>query len=104
MIKRKEHKKTHRAKQTETPADQEDQRDKKVLLDKLQRVTADFSNYQKRMARNSGEIRMWAKAEMVKRTLNRINARMNKRARSIRELGRPWTTRDLLRGFIRTGG
>jgi hypothetical protein len=45
-----------------------------------------------------------AKAVLVKRTLNQINTRMNKRARAIKGMGRPWTTRDLLRGFIRVGG
>ena len=70
MIKRKDEKKTHKDKQTETPAqppqEDKDQQDKKELLAKLQRVTADFLNYQKRMDRNGEEVRLWAKAEMIK--------------------------------------
>ena len=67
MIKRKDQKKTHQAKQTQTPSQEDkEQQDKEELLAKLQRVTADFLNYQKRMARNSEEVRLWAKAEMIK--------------------------------------
>ncbi len=39
---------------------------KKDLMAKLQRVTADFANYQKRTARNAQETRQWARAEMIK--------------------------------------
>ena len=38
---------------------------KKDLLAKLQRVTADFDNYQKRMARNAEDTRQWARAEII---------------------------------------
>ena len=46
---------------------------KKDLLAKLQRVTADFANYQKRMARNAEEARQWARAEMIKSILPAID-------------------------------
>ncbi|MCK4849845.1 MAG: nucleotide exchange factor GrpE [Phycisphaerae bacterium] len=46
---------------------------KKDLLAKLQRVTADFANYQKRMARNAAEARQWARAEMIKSILPAID-------------------------------
>ena len=70
MIKRKDQKKTHQDKQAQTPAPKpkrdKDHQSKQELLDKLQRVTADFLNYQKRMARNAEDVRLWAKAEMIK--------------------------------------
>jgi len=70
MIKRKDQKKTHQDEQAEASAERPtkdpEQLDNKELLDKLQRVTADFLNYQKRMTRNSEEVRLWAKAEMIK--------------------------------------
>ena len=65
MIKRKDQKKTPQDKQAEASADKLPQ-DKQELLDKLQRVTADFLNYQKRTDRNAQELRLWAKAEMIK--------------------------------------
>jgi molecular chaperone GrpE len=46
---------------------------KKDLLAKLQRVTADFANYQKRMARNAEETRQWARAEMIRSILPAID-------------------------------
>ncbi len=46
---------------------------KKDLLAKLQRVTADFANYQKRMARNSEETRQWARVEIIKSILPAID-------------------------------
>ena len=46
---------------------------KKDLLDKLQRVTADFANYQKRMTRNAEESQQWAKAEIIKSILPAID-------------------------------
>lgn len=46
---------------------------KKDLLAKLQRVTADFANYQKRMARNAEETRQWARAEIIKSILPAID-------------------------------
>ena len=46
---------------------------KKELLEKLQRVTADFANYQKRMARNAEETRQWARAEMIRSILPAID-------------------------------
>ena len=69
-MKRKDQKKTHQDKQAKAPAPQprqdKDYQGKQELLDKLQRVTADFLNYQKRMARNAEEARLWTKAEMIK--------------------------------------
>ncbi len=46
---------------------------KKDLLAKLQRVTADFANYQKRMTRNTEETRQWARAEIIKNILPAID-------------------------------
>ena len=46
---------------------------KKELLAKLQRVTADFDNYQKRMARNAEETRQWARAEIIRSILPAID-------------------------------
>ena len=46
---------------------------KKDLLAKLQRVTADFDNYQKRMARNAEETRQWARAEIISSLLPAID-------------------------------
>lgn len=46
---------------------------KKDLLAELQRVTADFANYQKRMARNAEEARQWAKAEVIRSILPAID-------------------------------
>ena len=46
---------------------------KKELLAKLQRVTADFDNYQKRMARNADETRQWARAEIISSLLPAID-------------------------------
>ena len=46
---------------------------KKDLLAKLQRVTADFDNYQKRMARNAAETRQWARAEIIGSFLSAID-------------------------------
>ncbi len=46
---------------------------RKDLLEKLQRVTADFANYQKRMARNAEEVRQWTKAEVIKSILPAID-------------------------------
>ncbi len=46
---------------------------KKDLLAKLQRVTADFANYQKRMARNAEETRQWARAEIIRSILPAID-------------------------------
>lgn len=47
--------------------------EKKELLEKLQRVTADFLNYQKRMARNAEDARLWARAEIIKTFLPAID-------------------------------
>lgn len=47
--------------------------DKKHLMEKLQRVTADFLNYQKRTARNAEETRQWARAEIIKTILPAID-------------------------------
>ncbi len=46
---------------------------KKELMEKLQRVTADFANYQKRMARNAEETRQWARAEIIRSILPAID-------------------------------
>ncbi len=46
---------------------------KKELLAKLQRVTADFANYQKRMAREAEETRQWARAEIIRSILPAID-------------------------------
>lgn len=46
---------------------------KKELLAKLQRVTADFANYQKRMAREAEETRQWARAEIIRNILPAID-------------------------------
>ncbi len=46
---------------------------KKDLLAKLQQVTADFANYQKRMARNAEETRQWARVEIIKSILPAID-------------------------------
>ena len=46
---------------------------KKDLLAKLQRVTADFDNYQKRMARNAEETSQWARADIIKSILPAID-------------------------------
>lgn len=46
---------------------------KKELLAKLQRVTADFDNYQKRMARDAQETRQWARAEIIRSILPAID-------------------------------
>lgn len=83
MTKRKDEKKKHKDEQAEVPVadsakvasattagqeakEQKEQLDKKELLKKLQRVTADFLNYQKRIARNAEDVRVWAKAELIK--------------------------------------
>jgi len=70
MTKRKDHEKTPEDKQTEASAEHPpkelEQLDSKELLDKLQRVTADFMNYQKRMTRNAEEVRLWTKADIIK--------------------------------------
>ena len=70
MIKRKDEKKKHKDEQAEASVQeakgQKEQLDKKELLEKLQRVTADFLNYQKRIARNAEDVRVWAKAELIK--------------------------------------
>lgn len=81
MIKRKDERKSQQVPQAESsvqePAGKEaagttvepkakQAEETKELLAKLQRVTADFLNYQKRMARNAEEARLWAKAEMIK--------------------------------------
>ena len=42
-------------------------------MEKLQRVTADFLNYQKRTARNAEETRQWARAELLKTILPAID-------------------------------
>ena len=80
MIKRKDDQKSDQAPQAETSLSQtakedsgktvepkaEQTQENKELLAKLQRVTADFLNYQKRMARNAEDIQLWAKAEIIK--------------------------------------
>jgi len=80
MIKRKDDQKSNQAPPAETSLPQtakedtgktvepkaEQTQENKELLAKLQRVTADFLNYQKRMARNAEDTRLWAKAEIIK--------------------------------------
>ena len=46
---------------------------KKELLSQLQRVRADYANYQKRMARDAEETRQWARAEIVKSILPAVD-------------------------------
>ena len=46
---------------------------KKELLEKLQRVTADFANYQKRVARQAEDSLQWTKAEVIKSILPAID-------------------------------
>ena len=46
---------------------------KKDLLEKLQQVSADFANYQKRTVRNTEETRQWTKAEMIRSILPAID-------------------------------
>ncbi len=80
MLKRKEDTKKQQLDAEEPAPDESDSQakaktshKKKDLLGKLQRVTADFANYQKRMARNAEEARQWAKAEMIKSILPAID-------------------------------
>ncbi len=87
MHKRKEKKKTQtpedespdQAPQDQPDPDLSDRKkpskadDKKTLLEKLQRVTADFLNYQKRTARNAEESRQWARADLLKTILPAID-------------------------------
>ncbi len=80
MLKRKEDTKKQQLDAKEPSPDESDSQTKgktshkkKDLLGKLQRVTADFANYQKRMARNAEEARQWAKAEMIKSILPAID-------------------------------
>lgn len=84
MIKRKDERKSHQVPQAETSVQgaagnetagkavepkAKGAQETKELLAKLQRVTADFLNYQKRMARNAEEVRLWAKADIIKSLL-----------------------------------
>ena len=69
MTKRKEEKKKSQVDQAEAGAEETEQLDKQELLAKLQRVSADFLNYQKRMARNDEELRLWVKADFIKKLL-----------------------------------
>ena len=88
MLRRKEDSKKHqsageKASQDESASQQASEapqqsktktsRKKKDLLEKLQRVSADFANYQKRMVRNTEETRQWTKAEMIRSILPAID-------------------------------
>lgn len=59
-----------RADRSEGAAEQAGQDD---LLDRLQRVSADYLNYQKRVAREMGEARLFANAELIKDLLGALD-------------------------------
>ena len=65
MIRRKDQKKSHQDSQAETSAGQPLQ-EKQELLDKLQRTQAEYANYQKRVSRDTEDLRRWTKAEIIK--------------------------------------
>ena len=65
--------KSRQAERVDEPEGASEQDGQDDLLDRLQRVSADYLNYQKRVAREMGEARQFANAELIRDLLGALD-------------------------------
>ena len=69
----KEERESRQAEAADQPEGAAEQAGQDNLLDRLQRVSADYLNYQKRVAREMGEARQFANAELIRDLLGALD-------------------------------
>lgn len=69
----REERESRQAEQAAQPEGAAEQAGQDDLLDRLQRVSADYLNYQKRVAREMGEARQFANAELIRDLLGALD-------------------------------